>query len=99
MEHPVNDSTLRVEYSHDLTAMTTAGPIWSWKVTITTPAFVHEAKIGIASGSDEVSHVDMGLLTMQPGSRDNDPFAGAEVRPWVDENGDALRALVAQLRS
>lgn len=101
----MNDSTLRVKYSHDLPAMTTAGPLRSWKVTITTPTFVHEAEIGIASGSDEVSQglfatiVDMGLLTVQPGSRDNDPFASADVRAWVDENRDALRALVAQLRS
>lgn len=75
MEHPVNDSTLRVEYSRDLPAMTTAGPVRAWRVMITTPTFVHEAEIGIASGSDEVSQglfatiVDMGLFTVQPGSR------------------------------
>ncbi len=105
MERPVNDSMLRVEYSHDLPAMTTAGPVRAWRVTITAPTFVHEAEIGIASGSDEVSQglfatiVDRRLLTVQPESRDNDPFASADVRAWVDENRDALGALVAELRS
>ncbi len=53
----------------------------------------------VGEGSVRDDRRDMGLLTVQPGSRDNDPFAGADVRAWVDENGDALRALVAQLRS
>lgn len=105
MERPVNETMLRVEYSHDLPAMTDVGPLRSWRVTITTPAFVHETAIGIASGSDEVSEalfatiIDKALLTVYPGSKDNDPFAGADVREWVDENNDALRALVAELRS
>jgi hypothetical protein len=104
-ERHVRDSTLRVEYSHDLPAVTAAGPIRSWKVTITAPDLTHEARVGIASPSDEVSEqlfatiIDMGLLTIQPGSRDNDPFAAAKVRAWVEENRDALRALVTELRA
>lgn len=101
----VGDATISVSHDHIMGAMTDAGPIRSWRVTIEGPRVSHTALVGIASSSDEVSDslfatiVEHGMLTTYPGSSDNDPFAAAAVRAWLDENREALGELVIQLRS
>ena len=104
MHHVVGNPTISVSHDHVMGATTDAGPLRSWRVTIEGPGVCHAALIGIASSSAEVSDglvatiVEHGMLTTYPGSRDNDPFAAAAVRTWIDENREALAELVIRLR-
>jgi hypothetical protein len=105
VDHVVADTTISVSHDHVMGAMTDAGPLRSWRVTIEGPGVSHTTLIGIASSSAEVSDglvatiVEHGMLTTYPGSRDNDPFAAATVRTWIDENREALAELVIDLRN
>ena|ERR1035437_10503792 len=105
MDRVVGDATISVSHDHVMDAMTDAGPVRSWRVTIEGPGVSHVALVGIASSSADVSEasvatiVEDGMLTTFPGSRDNDPFAAAAVQAWIDESRQALAELVVELRS
>ena len=104
MDHVVGEATISVSNDHVMGAMTDAGPLRSWRVTIEGPGVSHVALIGMATSSAEVSDglvatvIEHGMLTTYPGSRDNDPFLAAAVRTWIDENRDPLAELVIKLR-